>query len=184
MAFLLTFIHNGGILKVTRFKNGNIFLVTKVFQKGYNVQMSLCVSLTWYGMSRDGQRQCSVSVYTDLLAFRRFLFLIVRGEAARQRVAKHREKNEVSRASNREHGFSWVFEERTSGARVLDMGKRSRKGAYKAITPLYLKVFNHWKKKTYDRKPKVWQLGQLVDLIYRQHQRRRLVTAKKKYHKN
>ena len=46
MAFLLTFIHNGGILKVTRFKNGNIFLVTKVFQKGYNVQMSLCVSLT------------------------------------------------------------------------------------------------------------------------------------------
>ena len=55
-----------------------------------------------------------VSVYTDLLAFRRFLFLIVRGEAARQRVAKHREKNEVSRASNREHGFSWVFEERTS----------------------------------------------------------------------
>ena len=88
-----------------------------------------------------------VSVYTDLLAFRRFLFLIVRGEAARQRVAKHREKNEVSRASNREHGFSWVFEERTSGARALDMGKRSRKGAYKAITPLYLKVFNHWKKK-------------------------------------
>ena len=185
MAFLLTFIHNGGILKVTRFKNGNIFLVTKVFQKGYNVQMSLCVSLTWYGMSRDGQRQCSVSVYTDLLAFRRFLFLIVRGEAARQRVAKHREKNEVSRASNREHGFSWVFEERTSGARVLDMGKRSRKGAYKAITPLYLKVFNHWKKKRLTtRKPKVWQLGQLVDLIYRQHQRRRLVTAKKKYHKN
>ena len=94
-----------------------------------------------------------VSVYTDLLAFRRFLFLIVRGEAARQRVAKHREKNEVSRASNREHGFSWVFEERTSGARALDMGKRSRKGAYKAITPLYLKVFNHWKKKkTYDPK--------------------------------
>ena len=46
MAFLLTFIHNGGILKLTRFKNGNIFLVTKVFQKGYNVQMSLCVSLT------------------------------------------------------------------------------------------------------------------------------------------
>ena len=144
MAFLFFFIHNGAILKVTRFKNGNIFLVTKVFQKGYNVQMSLCVSLTWYGMSRDGQRQCSG---LRLLAFRRFLFLIVRGEAARQRVAKHREKNEVSRASNREHGFSWVFEERTSGARVLDMGKRSRKGAYKAITPLYLKVFNHWKKK-------------------------------------
>ena len=170
MAFLLTFIHNGGILKVTRFKNGIIFLVTKVFQKGYNVQMSLCVSLTWYGMSRDGQRQCSgLSVYRPPLpgkiAFRRFLFLIVRGEAARQRVAKHREKNEVSRASNREHGFSWVFEERTSGARVLDMGKRSRKGAYKAITPLYLKVFNHWKKRLMTRKPKVWQLGQLVDLI-------------------
>ena len=78
---------------------------------------------------------------------RLFLFLIVRGETARQRVAKRREKNEVSRASNRDHGFSWVFEERTSGARVIDMGKRSRKGAYKAITPLYLKVFNHWKKK-------------------------------------
>ena len=46
MVFLFTFIHNGGILKVTRFKNDNIFLVTKVFQKGYNVQMSLCVSLT------------------------------------------------------------------------------------------------------------------------------------------
>ena len=103
-------------------------------------------------MSRNGQRQCSgLSVYRPPLpgniAFRRFLFLIVRGEAARQRVAKRREKNEVSRASNREHGFSWVFEERTSGARVPDMGKRSRKGAYKAITPLYLKVFNHWKKK-------------------------------------
>lgn len=103
-------------------------------------------------MSRNGQRQCSgLSVYSPPLpgkiAFRRFLFLIVRGEAARQRVAKRREKNEVSRASNREHGFSWVFEERTSGARVPDMGKRSRKGAYKAITPLYLKVFNHWKKK-------------------------------------
>lgn len=103
-------------------------------------------------MSRDGQRQCSsLSVYRlplpGKIAFRRFLFLIVRGEDAQQRVAKRREKNEVSRASNREHGFSWVFEERTSGARVLDMGKRSRKGAYKAITPLYLKVFNHWKKK-------------------------------------
>ena len=107
------------------------------------------------------------------IAFRLFLFRIVRGEAARQRVAKRREKNEVSRAlSNREHGFSfnnmtsWVFEERTSGARVLDMGKRSRTGAYKATTPLYLKVFNHWKKVVYcllrhtlnslmTRKPKV-----------------------------
>ena len=110
-------------------------------------------------MSRNGQRQCSgLSVYSPPLpgkiAFRRFLFLIVRGEAARQRVPKRREKNEVSRASNREHGFSWVFEERTSGARVPDMGKRSRKGAYKAIAPLSLKVFNHWKKKTYDPKTK------------------------------
>ena len=90
------------------------------------------------------------------IAFRRFLFLIVRGEAARQQVAKRREKNEVSRASNREHGFSWVFEERTSGARVLDMGKRSRKGAYKAIiNALVPQVFNHWKKKLMTRKPKV-----------------------------
>ena len=139
IAFLLTFIHNGGILKVTRFKNGNIFLVTKLFQKGYNVQMSLCVSLTWYGMSRDGQRQCSgLSVYRpplpEKIAFRRFLFLIVRGEAARQRVAKRREKNEVSRASNREHGFSWVFEERTSGARALDMAVIWGNGHGRALT--------------------------------------------------
>ena len=146
------------------------FLLRKSFKKGTMFKW-VCVSLTWYGMSRNGQRQCSgLSVYSPPLpgkiAFRRFLFLIVRGEAARQRVAKRREKNEVSRASNREHGFSWVFEERTSGARVPDMGKRSRKGAYKAITPLYLKVFNHWKKKKLmTRKRKVWQLGQLVDLI-------------------
>ena len=52
-------------------------------------------------MSRIGQRQCSgLSVYRPPLpgkiAFRRFLFLIVRGEAARQRVAKRRELQTVS----------------------------------------------------------------------------------------
>ena len=130
------------------------FLLRKAFKKGTMfkwVYVFLSRDMVCHAMVSDN---VVVSVYTDLLAFRRFLFLIVRGEAARQRVAKHREKNEVSRASNREHGFSWVFEERTSGARVLDMGKRSRKGAYKAITPLYLKVFNHWKKETYDPKTK------------------------------
>ena len=131
-------------------------------------------------MSRNGQRQCSgLSVYSPPLpgkiAFRRFLFLIVRGEAARQRVPKRREKNEVSKASNREHGFSWVFEERTSGARVPDMGKRSRKGAYKAIAPLSLKVFNHWKKKTYDPKTKS---------VTARTVSRFDLTAKKKYYKN
>ena len=155
------------------------FLLRKSFKKGTMFKW-VCVSLTWYGMSRNGQRQCSgLSVYRPPLpgniAFRRFLFLIVRGEAARQRVPKRREKNEVSRASNREHGFSWVFEERTSGARVPDMGKRSRKGAYKAITPLYLKVFNHWKKKTYDPKTKS---------VTARTVSRFDLTAKKKYYKN
>ena len=114
-------------------------------------------------MSRDGQRQCSgLSVYRPPLpgkiAFRRFLFLIVRGEAARQRVAKRREKNEVSTASNREHGFSWVFEERTSGAGALDMAVIWGKGHGRALTkpqhPCTSKSSITGKKKTDDPKTK------------------------------
>lgn len=86
-----------------------------------------------------------VSVYTDLSPRKNRLSAILVPDSSWRSCATA--SREAPRASNREHGFSWVFEERTSGARVLDMGKRSRKGAYKAITPFYLKVFNHWKKK-------------------------------------
>ena len=50
MANLLIFIHTGGIWKVTiqlRLKNGTHFSCYKSVQRGYNVQMSLCLTLTW-----------------------------------------------------------------------------------------------------------------------------------------
>ena len=60
---LLTFIQNGGIWKVTlqsRLKKGTHFSCYESVPKGYNVQMSLCLTLTWDAMSRNGQRQGSV----------------------------------------------------------------------------------------------------------------------------
>ena len=41
----------------TRFKNGIHFSCYESLPKGYNVQMSLCLILTWDAMSRSGQRQ-------------------------------------------------------------------------------------------------------------------------------
>ena len=50
MANLLIFIHTGGIWKVTiqlRLKNGTHFSSYESVPKGYNVQMRLCLTLTW-----------------------------------------------------------------------------------------------------------------------------------------
>ena len=57
---LLTFIQNGGSWKVTlqsRLKKVTHFSCYESVPKGYNVQMSLCLTLTWDAMSRNGQRQ-------------------------------------------------------------------------------------------------------------------------------
>ena len=58
---MLVFIHNGGInekvLYSPDFKMVFIFLVTKIFPKGYNnVQLSTCLTLTWDAMSCNGKR--------------------------------------------------------------------------------------------------------------------------------
>ena len=61
MPNLLTFIHNGGIWKVTiqpRLKNGTHFSCCENLPKGYNVQMSLCLTLTWptwKALEREGE---------------------------------------------------------------------------------------------------------------------------------
>ena len=50
MANLLIFIHAGGIWKVTiqlRLKNGTHFSCYESVPQGYNVQMKLCLTLTW-----------------------------------------------------------------------------------------------------------------------------------------
>ena len=50
MANLVIFIHTGGIWKVTiqlRLKNGTHFSCYESVPKGYNVQMRLCLTLTW-----------------------------------------------------------------------------------------------------------------------------------------
>ena len=60
MAHFLIFIHNGGIWKGTiqpRLKNGTHFSCYESLPKGYNVQMSNCLTLTWDATSRNGQRQ-------------------------------------------------------------------------------------------------------------------------------
>ena len=57
---LLTFIQNGGSWKVTlqsRLKKVTHFSCYESVPKGYNVQMSLFLLLTWDAMSRNGQRQ-------------------------------------------------------------------------------------------------------------------------------
>ena len=57
----LTFIHNGGIWKVTiqpRLKNSTHFSCCENLPKGYNVQMSLCLTLTyptWQALEREGE---------------------------------------------------------------------------------------------------------------------------------
>ena len=60
MARLLIFIHNGGIWKGTiqpKQKNGTHFSCYESLPKGYNVQISNCLTLTWDAASRNGQRQ-------------------------------------------------------------------------------------------------------------------------------
>ena len=60
MANLLSFIHNGGIWKVTiepQLLNGTLFSCYESVPKWYNVQVSFCLTLTWDAMSCNGQRQ-------------------------------------------------------------------------------------------------------------------------------